>query len=86
MVVEQMMKTKSSAVSHEEEYPGVQQLVFTIIVLMTIRIEETFQFVKKYLLSVCLLPSWGSLNRRTFAVSWLQEARHWQGTSGLPER
>ena len=44
MVVEQIMKTKSGTVSHEEEYPGVQQLVFTIIVLTAIRIEETFQF------------------------------------------
>lgn len=37
------MKTKSSTISHEEEYPGVQQLVFTIIVLMAIRIDAKFQ-------------------------------------------
>ena len=44
MVVEQIMKTKGGAVSHEKEYAGVQQLVFTMIVLIAIRIDGNFQF------------------------------------------
>ena len=43
MVVEQIMETQGGIVGHEKEYPGVQQLVFTIIVLMAIRIDDKVQ-------------------------------------------